>query len=220
MLYTENWKDYADIEVPFLFERVVVADLSAAERGRESWQNSPAPSSPSSSPSEGESGEGERRRKRAPGDNASGAPAWAAPFVGLRAPEGWWAPPRAALLRYLGLPDAPGHAGEARGFWGSKKDARKAVVTYVSMLNEPAGAGARLSAADEERLVDGLRRMEREGVLGEVHVVRGNGTVGVSSGLPWEERRRAEAVEWTERMGAFAKSTVSVTAMCRTVNFA
>ena len=95
---------------------------------------------------------------------------------------------------------------QASGGFRGRKDAKKAEVTYVSMLGEPEGAGARLSAEDEERLVDGLRRLERDGVLGAVHVVKGNGSLPA---LGWEERRRAEALEWTERMGAFARSSVS-----------
>ena len=188
MWFEEDWADLADMHVPFVLERVVLADRGAAERGREQWAAAATSASAGA---------------------AAGAPAWAAPFAGLHAPVGWWAPVRAALLRYLGLPpDSAARSGaEAHGFWG-KKDVGKAVVTFVSMRDAPTGAGARLAPGDEDRLVEGLRRLEREGVLGGVHVVSGNGSV-TDPGLGWEARRRAEAAVWTERMEAFARSTVS-----------
>ncbi|KAI8976570.1 hypothetical protein BD414DRAFT_445988 [Trametes punicea] len=189
--YTEDWQDLADMHVPFLLERVVVADRGAAERGREHWRQ--AASEPSS---------GGEVKKRVPG--REGEPAWAAPFVGLPAPQRWWAPVRSALLRYLHLADsgvsgvsgASEKSGRGASLWGlgKKQNARRPVVAYVSMQDEPAGAGARLAREDHARLVDGLRALEREGVLGEVHVLRGNGSV--------------PAGEWEARMGAIARSAI------------
>ncbi|TBU48064.1 hypothetical protein BD309DRAFT_950501 [Dichomitus squalens] len=195
--FEEDWEDLTEMHVPFLFERVVVADRGAADRGRANWLP-PAPSSSSDAAAPAAEAQVEARAeglgKRAVGDE--GEPVWAAPFVGLSAPQGWWAPVHAALLRYLHLPnDSPSAtSGAGGGFWGGAKEKRKPVVTYVSMQDEPRGAGARLAHEEHEKLVLGLRRLEREGVLGEVHVVRGNGSVS--------------APEWVERMGAFAKATI------------
>ncbi|KAH9899222.1 hypothetical protein C8Q73DRAFT_310806 [Cubamyces lactineus] len=184
--YTEDWQDLADMHVPFLLDRVVIADRGAAERGRAHW--APAPSART-----------DELKRRAAGQE--GEPAWAAPFVGLSAPEAWWAPVRAALLRYLHLADGAGAgtygASESKGasLWGlSKKQAPRPVVAYVSMQDEPVGAGARLSSEDHERLVTGLKALEKQGVLGEVHVVRGNGSV--------------PAPEWEARMSAIARATI------------
>ncbi|KAI0703699.1 hypothetical protein C8T65DRAFT_256594 [Cerioporus squamosus] len=183
--FEEDWKDLADMHVPFLLERVVIADRGAAERGRANWGRAVPPSPESESVT---------MRKRAPGEE--GEPAWAPPFVGLNAPDGWWAPVRSALLRYLHIADMSLHKPSAHGggFWGKSKQGRKPVVSYVSMQDEPAAAGPRLSREDHERLVSGLRRLEQEGILGEVHVVSGNGSVS--------------ATEWAERMGAIARSTI------------
>ncbi|KAI0763049.1 hypothetical protein BD413DRAFT_616506 [Trametes elegans] len=183
--YTEDWQDLADMHVPFLLERVVVADRGAAERGREHWASAPAVEAARGN---------ELKKKRAPG--REGEPVWGAPFFGLAAPENWWAPARAALLRYLhAAADGAAGAGASRSLWGlAKKQVRKPVVAYVSMQDAPAGAGARLFDQDHERLVTGLRELERQGVLGEVHVLRGNGSV--------------PAPEWEERMSAIARSTI------------
>ena len=81
--------------------------------------------------------------------------------------------------------------------------APKPVVTYVSMQNEPAGAGARLSDEDHAALVAGLQGLQREGLISEFHVVKGNGSVGVHG---WE---------WADRMTAIARSSVSIHAGCR-----
>ncbi|KAH9941738.1 uncharacterized protein BXZ73DRAFT_74923 [Epithele typhae] len=186
MWFEEDWKDLADMHVPFLLERVVVADRGAAERGRDTWAAPRAFSEPISVSDEEKAG----LAKRAEGGSIAGAPAWAAPLVALPAPQDWWAPARSALLRYLHVTDDD--ATSAGGFWGRQE--RKPVVTFVSMRDMPAGAGPRLSAGDEDKLVQGLRRMERDGALEAVHVVRGNGSV--------------PALEWTERMGAFAKSSI------------
>ena len=35
--YAEDFQDYVDLHVPYLFDRVVLADSGAAERGREQW---------------------------------------------------------------------------------------------------------------------------------------------------------------------------------------
>ncbi|RPD75648.1 hypothetical protein L226DRAFT_534559 [Lentinus tigrinus ALCF2SS1-7] len=185
MWFEEDWKDLSDMHVPFLLERVIIADRGAADRGRANWR----PAAPSGS----ESG-ASHMSKRAPG--AEGEPVWAAPFVGLNAPDGWWAPMRTALLRYLHIADMSLHKSSSHGggFWGNNKQVRKPIVSYVSMQDMPSAAGPRLSREDHERLVSGLRRLEQEGVLGEVHVLNGNGTVS--------------AIEWTDRMAAVARSTI------------
>ncbi|KAI0754406.1 hypothetical protein C8Q80DRAFT_1138876 [Daedaleopsis nitida] len=185
MWFEEDWQDLADMHVPFMLERVVVVDRGAAERGRADWR----PSSPDVDVS-----------KRAPSEE--GEPVWAAPFVGLDAPDRWWAPMRTALLRYLRIDDGSSlsgsSAGESRGLgslWGKKKEVRRPIVSYVSMQEQPMGMGPRLSGDDHERLVDGLRKLESEGVV-EVHVMNGNGTV--------------PALDWTERMSAIARSTIVI----------
>ncbi|TFK83076.1 hypothetical protein K466DRAFT_555640 [Polyporus arcularius HHB13444] len=187
MWFEEDWKDLADMHVPFLLERVVIADRGAAERGRANWRSA-APSSP-----ESQSG-APAMSKRAPGEE--GEPAWAAPFVGLNAPDGWWAPMRSALLRFLHIADMSLHkpSSHGGGFWGKSKQVRKPVVSYVSMQGQPAVAGPRLSVEDHQRLVSGLQKLEQDGLLGEVHVLSGNGSVS--------------ATEWEERMSAIARSTI------------
>ncbi|KAI0760387.1 hypothetical protein C8Q74DRAFT_223807 [Fomes fomentarius] len=182
MWFAEDWDDLADMHLPFLLERVVIADRGAAERGRENWRSS----------------QSSDNNKRAPSEK--GEPVWAAPFVGLNAPDSWWGPVRSALMRYLhvsdGLPGSGSAAGEGHGLgslWGKRKETPKPVVSYISMQEQPMRAGPRLSGDDHENLVNGLRKLEREGVLGEVHVVNGNGSV--------------PAAEWAERMAAIARST-------------
>ncbi|KAF7789695.1 hypothetical protein EIP86_000641 [Pleurotus ostreatoroseus] len=172
LLYTETWKDYADLHLPFLLDRVLVVDRGAATRGRAAWtERWDVP---------GEDALGDELRRRDPEGGVDGLPAWAAPFVGLDAPREWWAPARAALRSHLGLPDP---ADARRG---------KPVLTYVSMADEPHAAtsedGGRVRDEDHARLVEGLAGLQREGVLGGVHVVRGNGTRE-----SWEERMRAIA---------------------------
>ncbi|KAI0631216.1 hypothetical protein C8Q77DRAFT_1219359 [Trametes polyzona] len=192
--FLEDWADLADMHVPFLLERVVVADRGAAERGREHW----TPAAPAA-----EAPRADDLEKRAAPVKET-APAWAAPFFGLQAPEAWWAPVRAALLRYLHIDDngagAGGSNSNSRGvsLWGlaKKQTARKPVLAYVSMQDAPSGAGARLLDADHDRLVDGLQKLVREGVLGEVYVLKGNGSV--------------PAPEWEARMSAIARSTFLV----------
>ena len=110
---------------------------------------------------------------------------WAAPFVGLdigaRARETWFEPARAALRSYLGLPvDA---AVVRRG---------KPVLTYVAMADEPVTREGRVRDEDHPALVEGLRGLVKEGVLGEVVVVSGNGT----------------RENWERRMMAIARSSV------------
>ncbi|KAI0642757.1 hypothetical protein C8Q79DRAFT_917243 [Trametes meyenii] len=183
--YTEDWQDLADMHVPFLLERVVVADRGAAERGRSHWVT--------------ESSRTDDLKKRVAGQE--GEPVWAASFIGLPANPSWWAPARAALLRYLHIGDgssdgASASASKGSSLWGltKKQHTPKPVVSYVSMQHEPDGAGARLAGADHERLVSGLRKLEQEGVLGEVHILIGNGSV--------------PAHQWEDRMSAIARSTI------------
>ncbi|OBZ67356.1 hypothetical protein A0H81_12672 [Grifola frondosa] len=174
--YSEDWQDLAQMEVPWLLERVVVADRGAAERGRSQW-----------APSGGAAGD---MKKRAAGDE--GEPAWAAPFIGLKAADDWWAPVHASLARYLHIEEREADAAQAsRSLWGKKTKkaaAAKPVVSYVSMQDEPAGAGPRLRDEDHEGLVRGLDALLKEGVLKEVHVLKGNGSV---TGTEWEDRMRA-----------------------------
>lgn len=167
----------------WVFDRVVISDRGAAERGRDSWSDGWTPSGRTTTV-----GAGEELRRRAEDD---GKPAWAAPFVGLRTADGWWAPVRAALLRYVRLADAPAK-GKAK-----KARAEKPIVTYVSMQQEPYGAGAKVAEADHEALINGLGALVREGVLGEAYVVRGNGSLDVTGS------------EWEDRMRAIARSSVS-----------
>ncbi|EMD35587.1 hypothetical protein CERSUDRAFT_116315 [Gelatoporia subvermispora B] len=182
MWYTEDWDDIKEINDPWLFERAVIADRGAAARGRDRWAERWSPQS-------GDSGKTDELRRRA--DAEEGIPVWAAPFVGLSAEQGWWRPVRSALLRYLRISE---ETGQASGRKGRKGASSKPLVTYVSMQEEPAEAGPRLLDQDHEALVAGLTSLMREGVLGEVHVVKGNGSV--------------PGPEWDERMSAIARSSV------------
>lgn len=186
------------MEVPYILDRVIIVDSGASERGRQNWTAGWVP------PKSAKTAEKELRRR----DSDSGIgverradevdetlPIWAAPFVGLKAPEGWWLPARAALLSYLGLPPDPVN-GEDSGDKGRKKKGKgpvAPVLTYVSMQDEPAGAGPRLNGDSHDSLVRGLRALQTEGVLSEVHIVRGNGSLEV----------------WEDRMNAIARSGVS-----------
>lgn len=177
------------MNAPWIFDRVVIADRGAAERGRDLWTRR---WTPSGTPNNG----GNELKRQAEAEDSK--PAWAAPFVGLQAPQGWWAPMRSALLSYLRLSDSRSDSGSG-SMWGrkSKAPATKPVVTYVSMQSEPRGAGLRLRDEDHLALLVGLRALQKEGVLSEVHVVKGNGSVDVHG---WE---------WADRMSAIAKSSVS-----------
>lgn len=170
VVYAEDFKDFADMQLPYVFERLVIADRGAAERHRDDWTSRWTPGS-------ARTGVDDELRRRQEGED--GLPAWAAPFVGLDAPEGWWAPVRASLLRYLG--EEP----QAR---------KKPVVTLVSMQEEPYEAGAHIRTEDHPVLVEGLRKLEREGVIGEVNIVKGNGT----------------KENWDERMKIISRTDVSV----------
>ncbi|EKM58001.1 uncharacterized protein PHACADRAFT_251949 [Phanerochaete carnosa HHB-10118-sp] len=164
VMYSEDWQDFADMQLPYVLERVVIADRGAAERNSADWTSkwAPAPS---------RAGASDELRKRQGAED--GLPAWAAPFVGFDVPEDWWAPVRAALLSYLGLPTEP-------------EQKEKPVVTFVSMQEEPYEAGAHIRTEDHPELVDGLQKLQREGVISELHIVRANGTKE-----NWDERMRA-----------------------------
>ncbi|KAL6302988.1 hypothetical protein BKA93DRAFT_364114 [Sparassis latifolia] len=183
--YQEDWEDLAEMNLPWLLERVVIADRGAAERGRENWGRRWRPADRMAEISDHDF-------KRAEDDD--GKPAWAAPFVGLKAPEGWWGPVRTALARYLRLPEQS--QSSAGSGWRKKKAVVKPVVTYVSMQDEPFTAGPRLRDDHHEALVAGLADLQGEGLASEVFVVRGNGSVDVHG---WE---------WEERMNAVARSSV------------
>jgi hypothetical protein len=169
VMYTEDWQDFADMHIPYVLERVVVADRGAAKRNSADWDTPWSPSAPSAH-------EGELRRRQA----EDGLPAWAAPF-GFDMPAEWWAPARAALREYLGLPAEQARKG-------------KPVVTFVSMREEPYEAGAHLRTEDHPGLVEGLRKLEKEGVIAEFNTVRGNGT----------------RENWEERMKVILRTDVSI----------
>ncbi len=194
--YSEDWKDFAQIEVPYLLDRVIIADSGAAERGRQNWTAGWEP------PKTTKAEHGVELRRRELIERADevedSLPIWAAPFVGLKAPEGWWLPARAALLSYLRLPpDSPGGDSGTRGEKKSKgSDAP--VLTYVSMQDEPSGAGPRLNSDTHDALVQGLHNLQADGVLSEVHIVRGNGTSEV-----WEDRMKAIARSGVSPISSF-----------------
>lgn len=186
VLYQEDWNDLAEMHIPFLFDRVVIADSGAAERGRSIWTNpwtSPAGSTEVKNP-------GGELRRRADGEEGDqeGKPTWAAPFVGFDVVEGWWKPVRDALLAYLRLPSDAEAAALAVTTKKKHKSKRGPVLTYVSMELVPPGGGSRLTTETHLAIVQGLRQLLHEGVLGEAHVVQGNGT-----GEVWEERMKAIA---------------------------
>ncbi|THH00491.1 hypothetical protein EW026_g2057 [Hermanssonia centrifuga] len=165
ILYAEDWKDYADMQIPFLLERVLLVDRGAAERGRSEWGEKWSDSS------EYDSSNDELRKRQAVED---GLPVWAAPFVAFDVSSGWFEPVRSALRSYLRLPAE------------STQKKRKPELTYVSMAGEPQGSGPRIRDEDHPELLKGLHALKAEGILGEVHVVRGNGTRDV-----WEDRMTA-----------------------------
>ncbi|CAL1699413.1 unnamed protein product [Somion occarium] len=204
ILYSEDWKDYVDMHVAYMYDRIIVADSGAAERGREQWTVGWIPPAPKKS---GNNGELRRRdeefqvsdtredveaRRRAEEDQA-GKPVWAAPFVGLNAPDDWWTPVREALLSYLRLPsDFESSNKQTKTL--STPPSRTPILTYVSMQMEAASAGPRLRTEDHAALLRGLRKLEKDGVLGGVNVVRGNGSMDV----------------WEDRMSAIAQSSIVI----------
>ncbi|CCL99592.1 uncharacterized protein FIBRA_01610 [Fibroporia radiculosa] len=185
--YMEDWQDIADMNVPWLFDRVIIADRSAADRSRELWARGWSPPDVAAEPPQ------ELKRQV---DTDDGKPSWAAPFVGLKAKEDWWTPMRSALLTYLKLPAS--QQGASASVWAKKFRPVKVkpIVTYVSMQAEPTGAGARLHSEDHAALVAGLQSLETDGVIDEFHVVHGNGSL------------ETHGSEWTDRMSAFAKSSI------------
>jgi hypothetical protein len=174
LMYQEEWADYADMHVPYMFERVIVIDRVAADAGRESWSTRWQPMLDTHAGSLGD--ELRKRQINLQELNQDGLPAWAAPFVGFEAPERWWAPARAAMLSYIGLPSDAETGGAKR---------RRPVVTFVTMEDEPYEAGAHIRTEDYPDLVDGLQNLAKQGVISEFHVVKGNGTKE-----SWEERMK------------------------------
>ncbi|KAI0346445.1 hypothetical protein BDW22DRAFT_1322917 [Trametopsis cervina] len=174
LMYQEEWADYADMHIPYLFERVLIADRAVADIGRESWSTRWQPMLNTHA---GPAGDELRKRQINLDElNQDGLPAWAAPFVGFDAPERWWAPARAALLSYIGLPSET-DTGIPKG--------RKPVVTFVSMEEEPYEAGPHIRTEDYPDLIAGLRKLAKDGVISEFHVVKSNGTKE-----SWEERMK------------------------------
>jgi len=203
--YSEDWKDLEGMGVPYIFDRVIVADSGAASRGREQWTVGWTPPPRKANIAVGNGGElrkrsaeeTERLAKRQDDTENSqvGKPVWAAPFVGLAGVENWWTPVRAALLSYLRLPADPAVKTEVpsakkAAFWERKKPLKieKPVLTYISTQDEPINGGSRLRREDHTALLQGLSNLLRDGYLSEVHVVRGNGTTEV-----WDDRMRAIA---------------------------
>lgn len=169
-MYEEDWLEYANMHIPYLFERILVVDRGAAQRNRDSWSTRWIPMLNT------HDGGDELRKRQEPAKlDQDHLPPWGAPFVGFDAPERWWAPARAAMLSYLGLPSDVENT--------TRKT--KPVVTLVSMEEEPYEAGAHIRTEDFPELVTGLRKFERDGVIGEFHVIKSNGTKE-----PWEERMK------------------------------
>lgn len=199
------------MEVPYLFDRIIVVDSGAAERGRQNWTAGWVP------PKTTKTAEKELRRrdsdsvfeKRAD-EVEENLPVWAAPFVGLKAPEGWWLPTRTALLSYLGIAtdlanvDMDIVMGKKKG-----KGSGAPALTYVSMQDEPAGAGPRLNRDIHDSLVRGLRTLQNEGVLSEVNIVRGNGSSEV-----WEDRMNAIARSGVSFIMQYSSSFTDFVIMC------
>lgn len=214
--YMEDWKDIADMHAPYVFDRLIVADSGAASRGREQWSIGWTAPARKGGISVGNGNELRKRveehevrdqelllkRQEVTETSQVGKPIWAAPFVGLPAPDNWFAPVRDALLSYLKMPpdvfESPqAVAAKKPSLWEwrkPKKIASRPVLTYISMQDEPVNAGSRLRHEDHQALLQGLTILLREGVLSEVHVVRGNGTTEV----------------WEDRMSAIARSSVSL----------
>ncbi|KAI0701364.1 hypothetical protein BC835DRAFT_1323799 [Cytidiella melzeri] len=174
LMYQEEWADYADMHLPYLFERVVIVDRAAANAGRESWMTRWQPMLDTHSGSIGD--ELRKRQLDLAELNQEGLPSWAAPFVGFDAPEHWWAPTRAALLSYIGLPSEAESGSVTR---------KKPVVTFVSMEDEPYEAGGHVRTEDYPELIAGLEQLAKQGVISEFHVVKSNGTKE-----SWEERMK------------------------------
>lgn len=167
-MYEESWQDYANMNIPYLFDRVLLVDRGAAERNRAYWSTRWIPMLNT------HGADGLRKRQQ-PKLNMDDLPSWGAPFVGLDAPERWWAPVRAAMLAYLGLP-ADSENTEKRS---------KPVVTVVSMAEEPYEAGGHIRNEHFPSLIEGLENLAKDGVISELHVVKGNGTKE-----NWEERMK------------------------------
>lgn len=167
-MYEEEWKDYTDMQIPYLLERVLIADRAAARRNREAWSTRWMPQLDTHAADE-------ELRKRQIKLNEDGLPAWAAPFVGLEAPDRWWAPARASLLSYLGLPSDS----------ETIRKKSKPVVTFVSMDDEPYEAGAHVRTEDSPELIAGLNKFVNDGIIGEFHIVKNNGTKE-----NWEDRMK------------------------------
>ena len=170
LMYQEEWADYADMQLPYIFERVIVVDRAVADAGREGW-------STRWQPMLNTHGDELRKRQLDLAElNQEGLPAWAAPFIGFDAPERFWAPARAALLSYIGLPSDAESVSTKR---------RKPVVTFVSMADEPYEAGAHIRTEDYPDLVAGLEKLAKQGIVSEFHIVKNNGTKE-----SWEERMK------------------------------
>lgn len=148
-MYFEDFDDYAKMKVPFVFERLVIADRKAAS-------DSLDPSQPAFSP----------------------------PFEldTTAASEFWLEPVRRPLEMFFDLGDED---------VGMRK--KKRVVTYIVTQDNEDGKNAKLRKEDHEKLVSGLKRMERN--------------MGCEVNIVSDDTARTS---WVERMGAILRSSVSI----------
>ena len=136
-MYFQDFEDYGKMEVPYVFERVVVSDRKAAALSLE--------------------------RKNHDGDQDVGKvePEFLTAFelggmreerVGDYQKRGeWWEPIRRNMLEFLDLDQEEGEES-----WEKKK---KPVVTYI--VSQDMEHGPKLKAEDHARLVSLLQKMER-----------------------------------------------------------
>ncbi|XP_006463383.1 hypothetical protein AGABI2DRAFT_208124 [Agaricus bisporus var. bisporus H97] len=149
VMYFEDFDDYAKMKVPFVFERLVIADRKAASDSLE-------PSQPAFSP----------------------------PFEldTTAASEFWLEPVRRPLEMFFDLGDED---------VGMRK--KKRVVTYIVTQDNEDGKNAKLRKEDHEKLVSGLKRMERN--------------MGCEVNIVSDDTARTS---WVERMGAILRSSVVI----------
>jgi len=132
-MYFQDLEDYEKMEVPYVFERVVVADRKAAvmslERNDDGGTRKVEPEFLTAFETRGEGGMGDYRKR---GE--------------------WWEPIRRNMLEFLDLDQEE----EEEESWEKKK---KPVVTYI--VSQDMERGPKLKAEDHARLVSLLQKMER-----------------------------------------------------------
>jgi hypothetical protein len=144
-MYFEDFNDYAQMEVPFVFERLVVADRLAASNALDHSE-----------------------------------PTFSPPFELQTSSEFWLEPIRRSLEAFFDF-----DSGSVVG--------KKKVMTYIVTQDNDDEKSAKLMKKDHEKLVSGLKRMERN--MGcEVHII-------------YDDTARTT---WMERMGAILRSSVSI----------